>query len=133
LLNVGPRGDAQLADAQLERLGWLAEWVVPNADAIRGTRPWVVPGTTTAEGAPVRYTARDTTVYAFVQGPSGSVTLPEVRSTPTTAIGTVAGAALPWKDTPGGVVVDVPAPASAAEPVVLALRQVEARTAAPTR
>jgi alpha-L-fucosidase len=130
LLNVGPRGDAQIADAQLTRLGWLADWVVPNADAIVGTRPWVVPGTTTAEGAPLRYTARDETVYAFVQAPSGSVTLPDVRSTPTTAVTRIDGGPLPWKDTPGGLTVDVPPPASTAEPVVLALRHVDATTAA---
>jgi alpha-L-fucosidase len=133
LLNVGPRGDARLPDAQLMRLGWLADWVVPHAEAIAATRPWVVPGTTTGEGAPLRYTARDDTVYAFVQGPSGSVTLPDVRSTPTTAVSAIDGTPLAWKDTPAGIVVDAPTPAPAPEPVVLALRQVDARTTAPAR
>jgi len=133
LLNVGPRGDARIPDAQLTRLGWLADWVVPKAEAIAGTRPWIRPGTTTAEGAPLRYTARDETVYAFVQDPAGSVTLPDVRSTPTTVITRIGGADLPWKDTPNGIVVDMPAPGSTAEPAVLALRRVEAGTTAPAR
>ncbi len=133
LLNVGPSGDAQIPEAQLTRLGWLADWVVPNAGAIAATRPWVVPGTTTGEGAPLRYTARDETVYAFLRGPAGSVTLPDVRSTPTTAAAAIDGRPLPWKDTPAGLVVDVPAPASGSEPAALALRQVEARTTAPAR
>jgi alpha-L-fucosidase len=132
LLNVGPRGvDAQIPAAQLTRLGWLAEWVVPHAGAIAATRPWVVPGTTTGEGAPLRYTARDDAVYAFVQGGSGSLTLPDVRSTPTTTITSIDGNALPWKDTPDGVAVDAPVSAVPAEPAVLALRHVDARTAVP--
>ena len=44
----------------------------PHADAIAATRPWVTPGTTTAPTAsPVRYTARDDTVYAFVRDATG--------------------------------------------------------------
>jgi hypothetical protein len=93
----------------------------------------VVPGTITGDGAPLRYTARDDTVYAFVQGGSGSLTLPEVRSTPTTTVTAIDGTALPWKDTPDGVIVDAPVPAVPAEPAVLTLRQVEARATAPAR
>ena len=70
LLNVGPRGvDAEIPDEQLTRLEWLAEWVVPHADAIAATRPWV-PRHDDRPTAPVRYTARDETVYAFVHDPS---------------------------------------------------------------
>jgi hypothetical protein len=107
--------------------------VVPHAGAIAATRPWIVPGTTTGEGAPLRYTARDDTVYAFVQGGSGSVTLPDVRSTPTTTVTAIGGAALPWKDAPHGMAVDVPAAVDPAQPAVLVLRRVEARTTAPAR
>ena len=70
LLNVGPRGvDAQIPDEQTARLGWLGEWVVPNREALSGTRPWVRPGTTIAGGHPVRYTAADDSVFAFVRDP----------------------------------------------------------------
>jgi alpha-L-fucosidase len=128
LLNVGPRGiDAQIPDEQLTRLDWLARWVMPNADAIAATRPWIRPGTTTAEGCPVRYTARDETVYAFVRAAAATVTLADVRATPTTAVTTVTGGALGWKDTPGGIAVDLPSGAGVSEPTVIALHQVAAR------
>jgi alpha-L-fucosidase len=132
LLNVGPRGvDAQIPDEQLTRLGWLADWFVPHADAIRATRPWVRPGTTTVEGAQVRYTARDDLVYAFLADATGPVTLPDVRATSTTAVATVDGTPVPWRDTPTGLAVNVPAGSGSAEPSVVALHQVEARSAAP--
>jgi len=127
LLNVGPRGDAQLPDAQVTRLDWLAEWVVPHADAIAATRPWIRPGTTTAEGCDVRYTARDETVFAFVRDPLPTVTLADVRATPTTAVTTVGGEALPWIDTPSGIVVDLPSVTGRPEPMVIVLRPLTAR------
>jgi alpha-L-fucosidase len=128
LLNVGPRGvDAQIPDEQLTRLEWLGDWAVSHADAIVGTRPWVTPGTTTPDGLPVRYTARDDTVYAFVQGATGSVTLPDVCATPTAAATTIDGSALPWKDSPSGLVVEPPAVAAGPEPAVVVLRRVAAR------
>jgi alpha-L-fucosidase len=124
---VGPRGDAQLPDAQVTRLEWLAQWVVPHADAIAATRPWIRPGTTTVEGCPLRYTARDTAVYAFVRDPLPTVTLADARATPTTDVTTVGGDPLPWIDTPPGIVVDLPTGASGPEPAVIALHQVTAR------
>jgi alpha-L-fucosidase len=131
LLNVGPRGvDAQIPDAQLTRLDWLGRFVTPNADAIFATRPWVVPGTVTSAGNDVRYTARDRCVYAFVRTPVASVTLPDVRSTATTAVTTLAGTPLPWHDTSAGLVVNRTPDSSdgaAADSVVLTLGHVEAR------
>ena len=129
LLNVGPRGvDARIPDEQLTRLEWLAEWVTPHAAAIAATRPWVTPGTTTPDGQPVRYTARDETVYAFVQDATGSITLPDVCATPTTAVTTVTGTALSWKDSPSGIVVDTAPAAARPDPTVLALSHVAARS-----
>jgi alpha-L-fucosidase len=128
LLNVGPRGvDAQIPDQQMTRLEWLARWVVPHADAIAATRPWVRPGTTTVEGNPVRYTARDETVYAFVRDAPATVTLADVRATPTTAVTTVAGDPLAWTDSSSGIAIDLQAGASGPEPAVVALRRVAAR------
>jgi alpha-L-fucosidase len=127
LLNVGPRGiDAQIPDEQLTRLDWLGRWVRPHADAIMGTRPWVVPGTSTRDGHPVRYTARDDTVYAFVRDASAPIALAEISATPTTAITTVDGSALAWKDSASGIVIDPGALAGSPEPAVLALRHVAA-------
>jgi alpha-L-fucosidase len=127
LLNVGPRGvDAQIPDEQVTRLEWLGGWVVPHTDAIVGTRPWVTPGTTTSDGRPLRYTARDRTVYAFVQGAAGPTTLPDVCATPTTVVTTIGGTTVPWSDSPSGLVVEVP-PVAEPEPGVVALQRVAAR------
>ncbi len=128
LLNVGPRGvDAAIPDAQRVRLDWLAQWVGPNRDAIAGTRPWVHAGTTTAEGQPVRYTAREETVFVFLAKASGAVTLADVRSTATTTVMTMGGDALSWRDIGHGLVVDLPTAETGPEPVVIALHHVRAR------
>jgi len=130
LLNVGPRGmDAQIPDEQLTRLDWLAEWVPPHADAIAATRPWVLPGATAADGSPVRYTARDDTVHAFLRGATGSIVLPDVCATPTTAVTTFDGASLTWNDSPSGIAIDAPATTAGPEPTVLVLSHVAARGA----
>ena len=128
LLNVGPRGvDAQIPAEQLTRLTWLEEWLRPHSEAVMGTRPWVTPGTSTTEGHPVRYTTRDDTVFAVVRSRGGGVTFPDMRATRTTSVTTVAGSAVPWRDSPNGITVDVPAAGSNPLPVV-ALHQVDAIT-----
>jgi alpha-L-fucosidase len=130
LLNVGPRGvDAQIPEEQLTRLQWLGDWFRPNADAMIATRPWVTPGTTTVEGHPLRYTARDRTVYAFVRDAGQWTTLPSVASTPTTAITTLDGTRLEWRDVMAGIAVHIPADPSSSDPTVIALEDVVARGA----
>jgi alpha-L-fucosidase len=127
LLNVGPRGvDAQIPEEQIARLDWLSAWVRPHAEALMATRPWVTPGTTTRERHPVRYTARDDTVYAFVRDPTPRTILPDVSATPATAIAAVAGATLSWRETSAGVEIDTAAFAGP-DPLVLALHHVTAR------
>ena len=128
LLNVGPRGvDASIPDEQLTRLDWLAQWVGPNRDALFGTRPWMYPGSTTAEGNSVRYTAREETVFAILANASGSATLTEVRSTATTRVMTMGGESLSWRDIGHGLVIDLPQSDSGPEPVVIALHHVRAQ------
>jgi alpha-L-fucosidase len=128
LLNVGPRGaDAQIPDEQLTRLGWLGEWVGENRRALMETRPWIRPGTTVGRDTPVRYTARGDTVFAFLRDATGSVLLPDVTPTPTSEIETVDGQALTWKATPEGVSIDLPGGAGGPRPMVVAMRNVEAR------
>jgi alpha-L-fucosidase len=128
LLNVGPRGvDAQIPEEQAARLEWLGRWVVPNRQALAGTRAWVRPGTTIAGDHPVRYTAAGDSVFAFVREPDATITLSDLRATPTTAVETIDGVALLWRDTQEGIEVELGATTPGPEPVVLALRQVEAR------
>jgi alpha-L-fucosidase len=127
LLNVGPRGiDAQIPDEQITRLDWLGNWVRPNAEAIMGTRPWVTPGTTTHEGESVRYTARDDTVYAITRNAAATTTLPDVCPTPTTAVTTITGAAIGWKDTAAGIEVEATTGVSD-DPSVVVLHHVTGR------
>jgi alpha-L-fucosidase len=127
LLNVGPRGvDAQLPGEQLDRLDWLARWMGPNREAVTATRPWVRPGTTTAEGRDVRYTARGETVFALVRGATGRTTVPDVVATPTTNVVSMSGDPLPWRSTPDGIEVDLPELEIGPEPAVLALHAVSA-------
>ncbi|MEX2294640.1 MAG: alpha-L-fucosidase [Acidimicrobiales bacterium] len=129
LLNVGPRGiDAQIPDDQQLRLDWLGEWTRTHHDAFSATRPWVTAGTATAEGHPLRYTARDDVVFAILQDASGTVTLREVRSTPTTLVTTVDGQPVSWRDDGAGLAVDLPPSVTATSPTAIALRRVEARS-----
>jgi alpha-L-fucosidase len=104
LLNVGPRGvDAKIPEEQRARLAWLGEWMGPNDDAVRATRPWVRPGDTTLEGVGVRYTARDSDVFAIVERAAPVVTLPDLRPTPTTDVSAVTGDAVRWRADPAGL------------------------------
>jgi alpha-L-fucosidase len=126
LLNVGPRGvDAQIPDVQLERLEWLATWMGAESDAVHATRPWVRSGTTTAEGADVRYAARDETVFAFVRGAPESFTLRDVAPSPRTRV-LVGDREVVWREIATGLRVEG-VPVRAGEPTVLRLEHVVAR------
>ncbi len=112
LLNVGPRGvDAQIPDEQRKRLQWLGEWFGVNETALRGTRPWVRPGSATGEGIGVRYTAADDSVFAIVERAPEfgheTVTLPDVIATRTTEVTTVDGTELAWAAASAGLQVTV--------------------------
>ncbi len=129
LLNVGPRGiDAQIPDEQLLRLQWLSDWMGANGESVAATRPWITASTTTIEGDPVRYTARDQTVYAIARDAAGTITLPDVRATPTTTIASLDGKPLQWREEGGGLAVDLPAATGGASPAAIVLRNVAARS-----
>jgi len=131
LVNVGPRGsDGSIPVEQVERLEWLGAHLTRSGAALRATSPWVVSGTTTAEGAPLRYTAGDGVVFAHIRtGGTGPVTatLAEVRSTPTTNAERFDGGGVGWTDGPDGLRLDLGACGGSQEPVVVALRGIEAR------
>ncbi len=80
LLNIGPNGDGTIPLVQAERVLGLGWWLRTNGTAIYGTRPWHTPEGATADGLPVRYTARDGAVHAIVLGTpvSNTVGLPDV-------------------------------------------------------
>jgi alpha-L-fucosidase len=133
LLNVGPRGeDATIADAQVRRLDWLAEFTGKtgsSGEAVFATRPWVHPADRDGD-IEVRFTARDSTVYAFLLGgpadSATSVTLAAVRATVTTTATTLAGADLAIEATPRGLRVDLDTPLRPEIPSVVVLNHVDA-------
>ncbi len=139
LLNVGPRGvDASIADSQLRRLEWLARFTSSAGDALFSTRPWAHPQSRADGDVEIRYTTRDITVYAFVRlagsgdrslvrGERGPVRLAETRATPMTDVATLDGHHLVWESTPEGIRFEPPRALSDQEPLVVALRHVDAR------
>jgi alpha-L-fucosidase len=131
LLNVGPRGeDAAIADAQLTRLDWLAEWTAAVGDGLFATRPWVHPGARSGD-VEVRYLARDRSVFALVRAaapsstPATSVDLPGVRPGPSSAA-LVGGRAVALEPDAAGVRVALPEPVDVDVPALLELRDVAA-------
>jgi alpha-L-fucosidase len=92
LLNVGPRGDAQVPPEQASRLDAFGRWLAANGDAIYGTRPWSRTEATTANGEAVRFTAKGDIVNAIVLGrPRGErITIRNLRLSGT---GHIVGAA----------------------------------------
>ena len=68
LLNAGPMANGSIPAIQTERLQALGHWLGTNGEAIYGTRPWMRAEGQTADGIPVRFTARDKELYAIVLG-----------------------------------------------------------------
>jgi alpha-L-fucosidase len=134
LLNVGPRGeDATIAEAQLRRLDWLAEFTSANAPALYATRPWVR-ASGKAEGCEIRYTARDQFVYAFVRPQAHRpavdvVRLGDVDLTAASHVSDIAGTALRVEAGSNGVTVWLKGAATRDSPSVVALESVDARPA----
>ncbi len=93
LLNIGPRADGTIPDAQKELLLGIGEWLDVNAEAIYGTRPWVVygegPSTKSGDkeikerrgkaaytGLDLRFTTKGKNLYAICLGwPGEEVTI----------------------------------------------------------
>ena len=125
LLNVGPRGvDAQIPDEQRLRLNWLGGWMRDFGAAVRSTRPWVRPVGSTTEGVPVRYTARDREVFAFLERGAATATLADLVATPTTLVTAVDGTPYDWEATPRGIRVQLDAD-TAASPTPVVVRTVD--------
>ena len=82
LLNVGPKADGTIPAVQRELLTGLGEWLDVHGEGIYGTRPWVeATGTTLRDSLRVRFTQKETVVYAFLlDTPSRStITIPRLQ------------------------------------------------------
>jgi alpha-L-fucosidase len=60
--------DAQIPEAQRERLRWLGGFTKRYGEALYGTRPWQRAEGETADGTRLRFTARGETLYAWLLG-----------------------------------------------------------------
>ncbi len=68
LIGVGPRPDGTVPDMQQAPLRGLGAWLDVNAEAIYGSRPWVLAESATVDGTPLRFTQSGEGVYALVLG-----------------------------------------------------------------
>jgi len=113
LLNVGPRGqDAGIPDPQIERLEWLGSWLSTNGEAVFGTRPWTRAEGRTDGGLAVRFTRRDTTVYAVLLGtPAGAEFLLEgIHPEEGATVRALGGTPLDWRRADAGTVLRLSRP-----------------------
>jgi alpha-L-fucosidase len=80
LLDVGPEADGTIPPVQMSRLQALGAWLQQNGEAIYGSRPWKRATGETAQAIPVRFTQKDSAVYATLLGSpkSASVTLKSI-------------------------------------------------------
>jgi alpha-L-fucosidase len=68
LIGIGPRPDGTIPDLQQAPLRGLGAWLDVNAEAIYGSRPWVVAESITVDGTPLRFTKSGEGVYALIMG-----------------------------------------------------------------
>ena len=68
LLDVGPEADGTIPPVQMSRLQALGEWLKLNGEAIYGTHPWNRAEGETTDGVKVRFTQKDSALYAILLG-----------------------------------------------------------------
>ncbi len=98
LLDVGPEADGTIPPVQMERLLALGAWLHQNGDAIYGTHPWKRAEGTTNEAIDVRFTQKNSALFATLLGrpKSSSITLKDVALQPASEV-TLLGSKTPLK------------------------------------
>jgi alpha-L-fucosidase len=143
LLNIGPKADGTIPEAERAILLEIGDWLLVNADAIYATRPFHVFGegpTSVPEGSftdtarppytaeDIRYTTKNDLLYAIVMGwpTSGRVMLRALASDSQLCGGTVSGVrmlgregALRFERGPEGLLVELPEMKPRAQPFAL--------------
>ncbi len=88
LLNIGPRPDGSISEIQQDRLEKLRAWLDVNGEGIFETKPWVRASPSDSGAPDVRFTRKESKVYAFLlERPSSQTfTIPDVLAAPDTKI-----------------------------------------------
>jgi alpha-L-fucosidase len=113
LLDVGPEADGTIPPVQMNRLQALGAWLQLNGEAVYGTHPWKRAVGETAEGIQVRFTQKDSVVYATLLGhPSAtSITLKSLSLKAGSPIYLLGGDARPlvWSQRGDDIQIQLPA------------------------
>ncbi len=111
LIGVGPAPDGTIPDWQAAPLAGLGRWLQGHGDAVYGTRPWIIPSTTTSEGTGVRFTVGGGSLYAtLVEAPGVTeITLRVVRAGDVREVELLGvERAVPWRRAEGGMSLTLP-------------------------
>ena len=84
LINVGPKADGSIPEAQKKCLSGLGKWLKINGEAIYGTRPWKKAEAHTEDGIEIRFTQDEEHLYAFtLERPQGKgMTIKKLKTCP---------------------------------------------------
>lgn len=107
LLNVGPRADGTISDAQTQRLLDMGRWLDVYGSAIYATRPWKL-----SADDRVRYTRNGADLFVFAFDPPGDVfVIPAADGVVTDGLSVRAlgedARTVPWRVTDGGIELDL--------------------------
>ncbi len=125
LLNIGPRPDGTIPEQAQKILLEMGDWLKVSGEAIYGTRPWKVFGEGPTQvltggftdrkqkpftGQDIRFTSKGSTVYAIaLDWPEKQLVVKSFTAKPRSVDLLGYSGKLTWKQTPGGLVVDLPA------------------------
>jgi alpha-L-fucosidase len=125
LLNVGPKSNGEIPEIQATRLQQLGEWLCVNGDAIYQTRPWLRPEGETGSGLPVRFTQKETALFAIVLGDlvSGSVRLLDLGGETPASVELLGHGAVGWQQEGADIIVELPETGWTAVAYTLALNR----------
>jgi alpha-L-fucosidase len=115
LLDVGPEADGTIPAVQMERLQALGDWLHVNGQAIYETHPWKRAEGASLEGIPIRFTQKDSSIFAILLGDvkTSSITLKSLTVAPGSKIYLVGSEKpLVWSQQDADIKIEVATPLS---------------------
>jgi alpha-L-fucosidase len=110
LLDIGPKGDGSIAEAESKTLKEAGTWIKDHEESIFGTKSWFV---TPQEGENIRFAVSDDAFYiSFLERPKGTVLIqspvPWIEGDNVTVVGgKLAGSVVKsWKDSSGSLALE---------------------------